>query len=159
MHLYETHLPVANTEIAKDFYTDVVGLFFAYRDPTRDIVFLWAASKEQGMIGLWGPNTAYGRDDGIARKCHVAFALSFDQLLVAIKRLNERGIETLGFGGHKTHEPTVIGWMPSAQIYFRDPDGHMLEFISVLPDPPDPAFTGVYSDWKKLRARFTANQT
>ncbi len=150
MHLYEAHLPVANTEIAKDFYTDVVGLLFAYRDPTRDIVFLWAASKEQGMIGLWGPNTAYGRDDGIARKCHVAFALSFDQLLVAIKRLNERGIETLGFGGHKTHEPTVIGWMPSAQIYFRDPDGHMLEFISVLPDPPDPTFTGVYSDWRKL---------
>ena len=52
MHLYETHLPVANTEIAKDFYTEVVGLPFAYRDPTRDIVFLWAASKEQGMIGL-----------------------------------------------------------------------------------------------------------
>jgi lactoylglutathione lyase len=156
MHLYETHLPVANTEIAKDFYTDVVGLLFAYRDPTRDIVFLWAASKEQGMIGLWGPNTAYGRDDGIARKCHVAFALSFDQLLVAIKRLNERGIETLGFGGHKTHEPTVIGWMPSAQIYFRDPDGHMLEFISVLPDPPDPTFTGVYSDWRKLTSN--ANQ-
>ena len=148
MHLYETHLPVANTEIAKDFYTDVVGLLFAYRDPTRDIVFLWAASKEQGMIGLWGPTTAYGRDDGIARKCHVAFAVSFDQLLVAIKKLNERGIETLGFGGHKTHEPTVIGWMPSAQIYFLDPDGHMLEFISVLPDPPDPTFTGVYSDWR-----------
>jgi len=156
MHLYETHLPVANTEIAKDFYTDVVGLLFAYRDPTRDIVFLWAASKEQGMIGLWGPTTAYGRDDGIARKCHVAFAVSFDQLLVAIKKLNERGIETLGFGGHKTHEPTVIGWMPSAQIYFLDPDGHMLEFISVLPDPPDPTFTGVYSDWRKLT--FSANQ-
>ena len=156
MHLYETHLPVANTEIAKDFYTDIVGLLFAYRDPTRDIVFLWAASKEQGMIGLWGPTTAYGRDDGIARKCHVAFAVSFDQLLVAIKKLNERGIETLGFGGHKTHEPTVIGWMPSAQIYFLDPDGHMLEFISVLPDPPDPTFTGVYSDWRKLT--FSANQ-
>ena len=159
MHLYETHLPVANTEIAKDFYTDVVGLLFAYRDPTRDIVFLWAASKEQGMIGLWGPTTAYGRDDGIARKCHVAFAVSFDQLLVAIKKLNERGIETLGFGGHKTHEPTVIGWMPSAQIYFRDPDGHMLEFISILPDAPNPSFIGAYSDWKKLTTRFNTNQT
>jgi lactoylglutathione lyase len=102
MHLYETHLPVANTEIAKDFYTEIVGLPFAYRDPGRDIVFLWADSKQKGMIGLWGPNTAYGRDDGIARKCHVAFAFSFDQLLVAIKRLNERGIETLGFGGQQS---------------------------------------------------------
>ena len=150
MHLYETHLPVANTELARDFCTDVVGLPFAYRDPTRDIAFLWAVSKGQGMIGLWGPSTTYGRENGLARKCHVAFAVSLDQLIFAIKKLNERGIETLGFDGHKTHEPTVIGWMPSAQIYFRDPDGHMLEFITVLADPPDPSFIGVYSDWRQL---------
>jgi lactoylglutathione lyase len=153
MHLYETHLPVANTEIAKDFYTKIVGLPFAYRDPTRDIVFLWAVSKEQGMVGLWGPKTAYGWEDGIARKCHVAFCVSFDQLLAAIKKLGRHGIETFGFGGHKTREPTVIGWMPSAQIYFRDPDGHVLEFISILPDPPNPKFIGAYSDWKNLTTR------
>lgn len=150
MHLYETHLPVANTQIAKDFYTQIVGLPFAYRDPGRDVVFLWADSKEKGMIGLWGPNTVYGKENGIARKCHVAFAVSFDQLLAAIKKLNECGIETVGFGGHQTHEPTVIGWMPSAQVYFRDPDGHMLEFITILPDLPDPRFIGTYSDWKNL---------
>jgi lactoylglutathione lyase len=158
MHLYETHLPVANTEISKDFYTEIVGLAFAYRDPGRDIVFLWADSKQKGMIGLWGPNTAYGRENGIARKCHVAFAVSFDQLLRVIKKLNECGIETLGFGGHQTHEPTVIGWMPSAQIYYRDPDGHMLEFISILPDLPDPSFIGTYSDWKNLTTGSNANQ-
>ena len=109
MHLYETHLPVANTEIAKAFYTEIVGLPFAYRDPTRDIVFFWAASKEQGMIGLWGPNTAYGRQNGIAGRCHVAFAVPLDQLVARIKKLHKHGIETLGFSGHKTHEPTVIG--------------------------------------------------
>jgi len=85
MRLYETHLPVANTEVAKDFYTTVVGFPFAYHDPTCDIIFLWAASKEQGMIGLWGPNTAYEQENGMARKCHLAFAVSFDQLLAAIK--------------------------------------------------------------------------
>ena len=158
MHLYETHLPVANTEIAKAFYTEIVGLPFAYRDPTRDIVFLWAASKEQGMIGLWGPNTAYGRQHGIARSCHVAFALPFDQLVAGIKKLHKHGIETLGFSGRKTHEPTVIGWMPSAQIYFRDPDGHMLEFISILPDTPNPSFNGSYSEWKKLTTKSNVNQ-
>ena len=158
MHLYETHLPVANTEIAKGFYTEIVGLPFAYRDPTRDIVFLWTDSKEKGMIGLWGPNTAYGSENGLARKCHVAFAVSFDQLLAATKKLSEHGIKTLGFGGNKTYEPTVIGWMPSAQIYFRDPDGHMIEFISILPDTPNPNFNGPSSEWKKLTTKSNVNQ-
>ena len=152
MHLYETHLPVANTEIAKDFYTQIVELPFAYRDPRRDIVFMWADSKQRGMIGLWGPNTAYGKEHGIARKCHVAFAVPFDQLLATIEKLTEHGIETFGFDGCHTREPTVIGWMPSAQIYFRDPDRHALEFISILPDPANPKFIGAYSDWKKLMA-------
>ena len=159
MHLYETHLPVASTEIAKDFYTQIVGLPFAYRDPNRDIVFLWADSKQKGMIGLWGPNTAYGKENGIARKCHVAFAVSFDQLLATIEKLSEHGIEMFGFDGSNTREPTVIGWMPSAQIYFRDPDGHALEFISILPDPPNPGFTGSYAEWNRLMIRPTPNQS
>jgi lactoylglutathione lyase len=150
VHLYETHLPVAETRAAEKFYREIVGLPFAYRDPTRDIVFLWAAKKQKAMIGLWGPNTAYGRQNGIAQRCHVAFAVSLDQLFAAIGKLTERGIETLGFGGNRTDEPTVIGWMPSAQIYFRDPDGHMLEFISILSDPPNETFNGPYSEWKKL---------
>jgi len=53
MHLYETHLPVADTKGAQKFYTKIVGLPFAYRDPTRDIVFLWADEKQKAMIGLW----------------------------------------------------------------------------------------------------------
>jgi lactoylglutathione lyase len=150
MHLYETHIPVADTKIAESFYREIVGLPFAYRDPTRDIVFLWADAKEKAMIGLWGPNTVYGKQDGIAQKYHLAFAVSLDQLIAAIEKLNQNRIETFGFGGNKTHEPTVIGWMPSAQIYFRDPDGHMLEFITILPDPPNPNFNGRYSEWKKL---------
>ena len=138
MHLYETHIPVADRKIAERFYREIVGLPFAYRDPTRDIVFLWADAKEKGMIGLWGPHTAYGSQNGANRKRHVAFAVRLDQLIDAIKKLTENGIDTFGFGGNKTDEPSVIGWMPSAQIYFRDADGHMLEFISILREHPNP---------------------
>jgi len=155
MHLYETHLPVADTKAAEKFYREIVGLPFAYRDPARDIVFMWADLKEKAMIGLWGPGTAYGMRDGVARSCHVAFAVTLHQLFAAITKLNGNGIETLGFGGEKTNEPTVIGWMPSAQIYFRDPDGHTLEFITILSDLPHPNFNGPYSEWKKLNTGYS----
>jgi len=148
MHLYETHLPVADTKGAQKFYTKIVGSPFAYRDPTRDIVFLWADEKQKAMIGLWGPNTAYGRKNGIAQKCHLAFAVSLAELFAAIEKLNANSIETLGFDGNKSREPTVIGWMPSAQIYFRDPDDHTLEFITILRDAPKPEFNEPYSEWK-----------
>ena len=150
MHLYETHISVADTNISERFYREIVGLPFAYRDPTRDIVFLWADVKEKAMIGLWGLNTVYGRQNGATAKCHVAFAVSLDELFEAMKKLTKNKIDIFGFGGDKTQEPSVIGWMPSAQIYFRDPDGHMLEFITILPDPPNPSFIGRYSEWKKL---------
>jgi lactoylglutathione lyase len=149
MHLYETHIPVASTSASEVFYREVVGLPFAYRDPTRDIVFLWVDEKEKGMLGLWGPTTTYGWQNGAHRTCHFAFAVSLDQLIQAIEKLKERGIETVGFGGKPTREPSVIGWMPSAQIYFRDPDGHSLEYITLLPDPPDASFIGPYAEWKR----------
>src|SRR5947209_13689364 len=111
MHLYETHIPVSDTKAAEEFYREVVGLPFAYRDPTRDIVFMWADAKEKAMLGLWGPNTAYGSRDAVTNKRHLAFAVCLDELFAAIKKLNGHGIETLGFGGEQTSEPTVIGWM------------------------------------------------
>ena len=150
MHLYETHIPVTDTRASEIFYTEVVGLPFAYRDPTRDIVFLWADEKHKGMIGLWGASTGYGRRHGILTRCHLAFSVSLEQLQHAIVKLNERGIETSGFGGKRATEPSVIGWMPSAQIYFRDPNGHSLEFITLLSETPNAGFTGSYSDWVKL---------
>ena len=153
MHLYETHIPVANTNVAQRFYQEIVGLPFAYRDPTRDIVFIWADAKEKAMLGLWGPHTEYGKQERTSQKHHLAFAVLLDELFTAITNLNEKGIEVLGFSGEKTDEPTVIGWAPAAMIYFRDPDGHMLEFISILPDPPNPSFNGLYSEWKKLATR------
>jgi lactoylglutathione lyase len=149
VHLYETHVPVTDTKASQTFYSETVGLPFAYRDPTRDILFLWVDDRKKGMIGLWGASTGYGRQNGVLMRCHLAFSVSFEQLQRAIVELNERGIETSGFGGKLTTEPSVIGWMPSAQIYFRDPDGHSLEFITILSETPNASFVGPYSDWVK----------
>ena len=150
MHLYETHIPITDTEASETFYSEVVGLPFAYRDPTRDIVFLWVDEKQKGMIGLWGASTGYDRQKGVLTRFHLAFAVSFQQLQRAMVKLNEREIETSGFGGKLTGEPSVIGWMPSAQIYFRDPDGYSLEFIANLPEAQKASFVGSYSDRVKL---------
>ena len=145
MHLYEAHLPVADTSAAKRFYVEIVGLQFAHRDLTRDIVFLWAGADRKSMLGLWGPSTTYGSD---FHKCHFAIAVSLPDLLAAGKRLNASGIKTHNFAGEETTVPSVIGWMPSAQLYFRDPDGHSLEYIALLDQAPDPSFVGSFSAWK-----------
>jgi lactoylglutathione lyase len=144
MYLYETHLPVQSTEASQRFYLDVVGLEFAYRDPTRDIVFVWIGAAKRSMLGLWGPDSSYGQP----HKCHLAIAMSLPELLSAGQRLNDLGVSTLNFGGEKTVEPSVIGWIPSAQLYFTDPDGHSLEYITLLDDTPDPDFIGSLSAWQ-----------
>ena len=113
MHLYEAHLPVSNTEAAQRFYVEIVGLQFAHRDLTRDAVFLWAGADRRSMLGLWGPNTALGRE---FHKCHIAFNVPLAELLAAGERLNAAGIQTQNFAGEETTEPSVIGWMPSAQL-------------------------------------------
>ena|SRR5437899_3356052 len=146
MHLYETHLPVHSTQASQRFYLDVVGLEFAYRDPTRDVLFMWIGNNRRSMLGLWGPSTLRGTD---FHPCHFAIALSLPELLASGIRLAASGIACQNFLGDETTEPSVIGWMPSAQLYFRDPDGHSLEYIALLDDTPDPAFIGPLSAWQK----------
>ena len=113
MHLYEAHLPVSDTEAAQQFYVEIVGLQFAHRDLTRYIVFLWAGANRRSMLGLWGPSTTLGRE---FHECHIAFNVSLVELLAAGQRVNAEGIQTQNFAGEKTTEPSVIGWMPSAQL-------------------------------------------
>jgi len=45
-------------------------------------------------------------------------------------------------------EPMVFAWMPAVSIYFNDPDGNSLEFISMLDGEGKPEL-GVlsYADW------------
>ena len=100
------------------------------------------------MLGLWGPATEFGRE---FRRSHFAIAVSLDDLTAAAARLNSAGVPTTNFLGEQTQEPSVIGWMPSAQLYFCDPDGHSIEFIALLEDLPEPAFIGPLTEWQRGR--------
>ena len=72
---------------------------------------------------------------------------TYSILLDAPKRLKEKGIKPLSFFGLETTEPSVICWMPAASVYFRDPDGHTLEYLTMLDKEPRPDL-GIIS-WSK----------
>lgn len=79
----------------------------------------------------------------------IAFNVPLAELLAAGERLNTAGVKTQNFAGEETAEPSVIGWMPSAQLYFRDCDSHSVEFIALLDESPEPEFMGSLSEWKQ----------
>jgi lactoylglutathione lyase len=131
--LFETHLTVADLKRSVAFYRDVVGLPVALEMPERGAAFHWIGTAGAGMLGLWSLGSA-----PMGMRLHVAFAMTLADVLAAPERLRDQGVEALSFFGEPAREPSVIGWMPAAAIYFRDPDGHMLEYLAMLEGPPQP---------------------
>ena len=85
------------------------------------------------MLGLWETGTGPQK-----MSLHVAFETSLDAVLAAPQALREAGVAPLDFDGKPANEPVVLGWMPAIAVYFRDPDGNLLEFLSMLPHSPRP---------------------
>ena len=141
--LFETHLPVADVDRALAFYRDVVGLPVALDLPERGAAFLWIGAAGRAMLGLWSLGSA-----PIGLSLHVAFDVSLDDVLDAPARLRAEGVTPLSFFGDETDEPSVIGWMPAASLFFRDPDGHLLEYLTMLEEGPRPELGIVsWSEW------------
>ncbi|HEX8153616.1 MAG TPA: VOC family protein [Thermoanaerobaculia bacterium] len=125
--LFETHLTVANLPRSVAFYRDVVGLPVAFEVPERAAAFHWIGRPGQAMLGLWSIGSA-----PIGMQLHIAFDMALEDVLGASHRLRAHGIQPLSFAGEPADEPSVIGWMPAAAVYFQDPDGHMLEYLAML---------------------------
>jgi len=145
--LFEAHLTVADVDRSIAFYRDVVGLELALELPERGAAFLWIGAPGRAMLGLWSIGSA-----PMNMQLHLAFAMSLEDVLRAPQRLAGHGVQPLSFFGEPADEASVIGWMPAAAVYFRDPDGHMLEYLAMLDAPPTPDLGIV--DWS--RSPFTS---
>jgi lactoylglutathione lyase len=141
--LFETHLNVADLHQSVAFYSEVLRLELAYIDMPKGIAFFWIGERGRSMLGLWA-----GSSSPNMMQLHIAFRVELRDLLQWPQRLESAGVRVLDFFGVPASEPSVIGWMPAASIYFRDPDYHLLEVISMLLDEPDAAAGIVtYSTW------------
>ena len=147
--LFETHLTVSDLQRSIRFYRDIVGLQLAVEASERNAAFFWIGdpsySSRHSMLGLWSVGTA-----PLGLNLHVAFEVAaINDLLDAPKRLKDQGIMPLSFFGIESMEPSVIGWMPAAAIYFRDPDGHLMEYLTMLDGKERRPDLGIvsWSDW------------
>ena len=141
--LFESHLTVSDLSRSVAFYRDVVGLPVALEVPERDAAFFWCGARGKTMLGLWSLGSM-----PMGVNLHIAFDVELEHVLDSPGRLRALGVTPLSFFGLETDEPTVIGWMPAATLYFRDPDGHLLEYLAMLDTEPR-ADLGIipWSEW------------
>jgi len=148
--LFEAHIIVQDVPRSIGFYRDVVGLQLALSDPQRPAAFFWLGGRCRTMMGIFSASAfaaALGTPAQFIHQ-HLAFRVQLNDLLVAPQRLRSVGIAPLNNQRKPADEPIVFAWMPAASVFFHDPDGHLLEYISILPGPPRPELGVVsWSAW------------
>lgn len=144
--LFETHLTVSDLEWSIGFYRDLVGLPLALEVPERNAAFFWVGEAGDSLLGLWSLGSA-----PLGLTLHLAFEVTVNDLMDGPKTLEALGITPLSFFGERATEPSVIGWMPAASLFFRDPDGHLLEYLAMLDENPRPDL-GIVT-WSRWLAR------
>jgi len=124
--IIETAIYTDDMERAKRFYEQVMGLNPMYEDRRLTaydvagrsvlLVFKRGASAQPAIM----PGGTIPGHDG-AGPLHLAFAIEADRLEAWESRLQSQGIEIEG----------RIDWPRGGKsIYFRDPDGHLLELAT-----------------------------
>jgi catechol 2,3-dioxygenase-like lactoylglutathione lyase family enzyme len=122
----ETCLTVADVDRSEAFYRGLFGFsvlegesrFRALNVADTHVLLLFAEGQSTEPMPLPGgiipPHDAHGQS-------HVAFAISTDQVKAWKSRLAE----------HQIAIESIVTWpRGGTSVYFRDPDGHLLELIT-----------------------------
>jgi catechol 2,3-dioxygenase-like lactoylglutathione lyase family enzyme len=143
--LYETHILVSDLDRSRAFYEELLGLKVGWINLDERRLLYWVGSPGKAMLGLREAPT-----EKVFWQ-HFAFEATLEDMRHAATFLKSKGIKCHNRidGGEY---PQVFGWMPAVAIYFNDPDGHLLEFISMLPEPARPDL-GVltWEDWDRRK--------
>lgn len=145
--LFETHITVSDLQRSINFYRDVVGLEVGLVQPERSAVFMWVGGRGRSMLGIFSLGSC-----PLGMRHHLSFQVKLADLLIAPPKLRSAGLTPLGGSREPIDEPVVFAWGPAASVFFDDPDGNLLEYISMLPDPPRPEL-GLLP-WSKWQATY-----
>jgi catechol 2,3-dioxygenase-like lactoylglutathione lyase family enzyme len=124
--ILETALSVADLSRARDFYSKLFGFpvmtaddrFCAMRAGERQVFLLFLrGSDPQGTQLPFG----FIPSHGTTGQSHIAFSISKDDVPRWLTRLADQGIPV---------ESQFTWPLGGTSIYFRDPDGHLLELIT-----------------------------
>ncbi len=124
----------SNREAIIDFYQGVLGMPLVFEQPNLDVpeeVHLYFDSGDGRLITFFvrptRQNDPTPNPENIGNLHHLAFNVSRATYTQVAARLNEMGIENTG--------PIDRGFMDS--IYFRDPNGQLLEMACYKFAPPE----------------------
>lgn len=156
--LYEVHLPVTDVDRAIDFYKGKLRfeLGFGERGGSSALL-LYTDGDMRWMLGLFQVDAVVHRQ---AAEYHISFRVTEEDVDRMVPYLRERGIEPVHPPRAPVqgpmNEPIMHGWMPAAAVFFKDPDGHLLELFAELPDAPRPdVLYRPLHEWRTLVGKVT----
>ncbi|MBP3951761.1 VOC family protein [Bacillus suaedae] len=147
--IFETHINVSNYRESASFYEKLLNIIPLYEDEKRKSTFYWVGKPGESMLGI-----RENYPSSLIQRQHFAFRVDLEDIASARDYLSSLGIETTNFWGESAEELVVFPFMPAVSIYFNDPDGHSIEFLAMLKDPPRPKEDMMtWDEWDRLNGR------
>lgn len=147
--IFETHINVSDYQRSATFYEKLLNIIPLHEDTARKSKFYWVGQPGESMLGI-----RENYPSALVQRQHFAFKVNVEDISSAKEYLSELGITTTNFLGESSETLLVFPFMPAVSIYFEDPDGHSIEFISILGDPPRPELDMMtWPEWEELQGK------